>query len=244
MKYIFINLLFFFAGLNFALAQNLSLEDASGPLNNADYVYIWGDSGMYTIMDSHFIVNNNGSSAIDVKVKKTEITVISGSENYFCWGVCYMPETFISSEMINIAAGSSNTHDFSGDYKPKGNLGQTTIMYTFFDVANTTDSVCINVVYGATAASIEESLSVIEFSNAYPNPASSIVYFNYTLKPGNYNAVLSVSDILGSEIIHHSIVNPSGRTSIDVTSLESGVYFYSLQINGEPQFTRKLIIRH
>lgn len=244
MKYIFINLLFFIAGLSFALAQNLSLSDVSGALNNADYVYIWGDSSIYTQMDSHFEVHNNGSSAIDVKVKKTEIIVISGSENLFCWGMCYDTATFVSSEMINIAAGSSNLHDFGGYYKPKGNLGQTTIMYTFFNNADSNDSVCVNVVYGATAASIEESSPVIEFSNAYPNPASSIVYFNYALNSGNYNATLSVSDILGSEVIHQTIVNSNRRTSIDVTNLESGVYFYSLQINGKAQFTRKLIIRH
>lgn len=244
MKYIFINLIFLFAGLGVAFAQNLSLSDESGALNNGDYVYIWGDSGMYTQLASHFEVHNNGGSAIDVKVKKTHISIIPGSINFFCWGMCYDSSVYVSADMINIVSGGSNTHDFSGDYMPKGNLGQSTIMYTFYNNADQNDSVCVNVVYGATAATIEEVSPIVEFSNAYPNPASSIVYFNYTLSPGSYNAEIVVTDLLGGEAIRKAIPISGSRASIDVSSLTSGVYFYSMQINGEPQYTRKLIIKH
>ncbi len=244
MKYIFINLIFFFAGMGVALAQNLSLSNESGTLNNGDYVYIWGDSGTYTQIVSHFEIHNNGSSAIDVRVKKTEVNLVSGSVNTFCWGTCYSPATYISGDIISIASGASNQHDFSGDYFPTGTIGQSTIMYTFYDNADPNDSVCINVVYGSTPASIETSTPMIEFSNAYPNPAISVVYFNYSLKPGSYNAEIVVTDLLGGEAIRQVIPISGSKASIDVSSLTSGVYFYSLQINGEPQFTRKLIVKH
>lgn len=244
MKYTFINLIFFFAGLGVALAQNLSLSDGSGVLNNGDFVYIYGDSGMYTQMQSHFEVHNIGYSTINVRVKKTHISIISGTMNTFCWGTCYDTSVYISGNVIAIAAGSSNHDDFSGDYFPKGHLGQSTIMYTFFNNSDPNDSICVNVVYVATPVSIEEATPMIEFSNAYPNPASSIVYFNYTLRPGSYNAEIVISNLLGGEVIRKAIPISGSKASIDVSSLTSGVYFYSLQINGEPQFTRKLIIKH
>lgn len=244
MKYIFINLIFLFAGLGVAFAQNLSLSDESGALNNNDYIYIWGDSGLYTLMNSHLEVHNNGSSAISVRVKKAYVSIIPGSMNTFCWGACYDSSTYISGDIISIAAGASNQNDFIGDYFPKGHLGQSTIRYTFYDNTNPNDSVCVNVVYGATPASIQEATPMVEFSNAYPNPASSIVYFNYTLRPGSYNAEIVISDLLGGEAIRQKIPIGGSKSSIDVSSLTSGVYFYSLKINGEPQFTRKLIIKH
>ncbi|PLW94126.1 MAG: hypothetical protein C0592_03810 [Marinilabiliales bacterium] len=244
MKYIFINLIFFFAGLGVTLAQNLSLSDLSGALNNGDYVYVYGDSGMYTLMQSHFEVHNNGSSSIDVRVKKTQISIVPGSMNTFCWGACYDSSVYISGDIIAIAAGGTNQHDFSGDYFPKGHLGASTIMYTFYDNSNPNDSVCVNVVYTATAVGIEENSPMVEFSNAYPNPASSMVHFNYTLNHGSYDAAIIVSDLLGGEAIRQTVPVNGSQISLDVSALTSGVYFYSLHINGEPQFTRKLIVKH
>ncbi len=225
------------------LAQNLSLSDANGPIAPDGYVYVWGDSGTYTTFYSHIFVTNGSAGSIDVKVKKTEVSVISGSENSFCWGQCYIPSVFVSPDPIPIDAGVTDEGSFIGDYKPKGNLGQTTIRYTLFDMNNTNDSVAVYVVYGATPASIQTRPVSIDFSNAFPNPASHNVSFNYDLSGNTGSAELVITDLLGGEVFSTPLANEKGKLTVDVSYLNEGVYFYALRTNGKSQFTRKLIVR-
>lgn len=228
-----------------ALAQNLSLSDASGGALAPDsYFYIWGDSSNSTTMESHFSITNNSASALDIKVKKTEISVILGSENAFCWGQCFIPEVFVSPDAIAINSGATNTDGFIGDYKPKGFLGSSTIRYTFFDSNNVNDSVAVYVVYGATPAAIAIKPATIEFSNAFPNPATSVVSFNYDLQSAQGLGELVITDLLGSEIFISTLSNDKGKLTVDVSGFTGGVYFYSLRLDGKSQFTRKLIVRH
>lgn len=225
-------------------SQSLSLTDEYGSAIAPDsYYYIWGDSGMYTVIYSHIAVTNNGASALDVKVKKAEVSVVSGSENAFCWGQCFLPTTFVSPSPINIGAGVTDASSFIGDYKPKGNIGQTTIRYTFFDMNNVNDSVAVYVVYGATPAAIDSKPDVIEFSNAYPNPASTSVSFNYDLQGNSGVASLVITDLLGGEVFSTVLLNDKGKLNVDVSTLTPGVYFYSLRINQKSQFTRKLVVK-
>lgn len=226
------------------VAQNISLSDASGALAPNAYIYVWGDSSIYTIMESHISVTNNSASNMDIKVKKTEVSVVLGSENSFCWGQCFIPEVFVSTDPLTINAGATNTSGFLGEYKPKGILGASTIRYTFFDSNNVNDSVAVYVVYGATPASIATKPASIEFSNAFPNPATTTVSFNYDLQSVQGFGELVITDILGGEIFTSPLSNDRGKLSVDISGFTGGVYFYSLRIDGKSQFTRKLIVRH
>ncbi|MPM33863.1 hypothetical protein SDC9_80444 [bioreactor metagenome] len=229
--------------LSSAYAQNLSLSYESSVLTPNETIYIWGDSGYYNTIYSHFKVTNNSSSAMDVLVRKTEISLQAGSENSFCWGTCYIPSVYVSPTAVNIGAGVSDSLSFSGDYKPQGVAGASTIMYTFFDKYNTNDSIAVIVVYNAGTASISDRPASVEFSNAFPNPASSFVNFNYELQ-GTSEADFVITDLLGSEIFSTKLQNEKNKLSVDVTNFNAGVYFYSLRVDGKLYFTRKLIVRH
>ncbi|PKP02384.1 MAG: hypothetical protein CVU11_12055 [Bacteroidetes bacterium HGW-Bacteroidetes-6] len=227
-----------------ALAQNLTISDASGVLAPNAYIYVWGDSGTYTTIEAHLSVTNNSVSNLDVKLKKAEVSVVSGTENSFCWGQCYIPSVFVSPDPLTIDAGTTNTGGFLGEYKPKGILGVSTIRYTFYDSNNVNDSVAVYVVYGATPASIAIKPVTIEFSNAFPNPATSVVSFNYDLQSVQGYGELVITDLLGGEMLVSPLSNDKGKLSVDVSGFTGGVYFYSLRVDGKSQFTRKLIVRH
>ncbi len=243
MKHILILPFLLFIGVSVAFGQNLTLSLGSTPLANNETIEIWGDSGLYTIIDSHVAVNNISSSSIEVLVKKTEISTIAGSENSFCWGTCYLPATFVSPTPIAIPGNSSETGGFIGDYKPKGHLGSTTIRYTFFNKQNSSDSVAFIVIYSAGVTSVDDYPTIIDFSNAFPNPASNFVNFNYNLQ-GTSSAEFVITDLLGSEHFRAELQNENNKLTVDVTSFNAGVYFYSLRVDGKMQFTRKLIVRH
>lgn len=226
-----------------ASAQNLSLSYAGGALSNNGNIYVYADSGYYNTMESHVYVTNNSSSSISVKVKKFEVTVIPGSENSFCWETCYIPTVFVSPTALDIAAGATNNENFIGDYKPRGMLGETIIRYTFFNVANTNDSVCVNVHYTATPVAVQTYAATPTLSNAYPNPASTRVSFNYDLKASANEAFIIIKDITGNEVKREYVSGSNGRLSLNVDDLSEGVYFYSLIIDGKAATTKKLIVQ-
>lgn len=226
-----------------ASAQSLSLSYAGGAISNGGNVYVYADSGYYNVMESHIFVTNTSAGSLDVKVKKTEVSTISGSENSFCWGMCYLPAVFVSPDPITIGAGVMDDHSFIGDYKPRGHLGETVILYTFYNIANTNDSVCVNVHYTATPVAVPTFVATPTLSNAYPNPASSKVSFNYDLKSFASEAFIIIKDLTGNEVKREYISGSTGRLTLNVDDLSEGVYFYSLIIDGKASTTKKLIVQ-
>lgn len=227
-----------------AFAQSLSLSWTGGSLSNGDTVTYYGDTAT-TLAAEDIDCTNNGATALAVKVRKYPISIVSGSENSFCWGTCYLPNTLVSSMSVNINP-SETSIEFIGDYKAKGNIGTSIVMYTFFDMNNPDDSVCLFVKYDCNMGSgVENNDPVtVEFSNAYPNPARDFTTFNYSLPASGQQARLILRDILGNVVSNTEINDHTGSLRLETGSLTDGVYFYSLLLNEQPFLTRKLIIKH
>jgi hypothetical protein len=75
----------------------------------------------------------------------------------------------------------------------------------------------------------------------YPNPANSVSNVDFTLK-STENMVLKVSNVMGEVVYATTATNLSAgkhNYPIDVSKLNSGIYFVSLTIGGE-QTTKKI----
>ena len=127
-------------------AQNLLLVDEHGQDVSNTTISIFGtpDDG---ILVAHFSVYNNSNETINVKVSKTEVDVDGHSENYFCWGNCFAPSVFDSPIPIEIGAGEMNTEDFHGDYNSNASIGESIILYTFYNEANPDDKTTVTIVF-------------------------------------------------------------------------------------------------
>lgn len=73
----------------------------------------------------------------------------------------------------------------------------------------------------------------------YPNPAKEKTYVKVEFSSAV--AVLTVSDILGRKIQVHSL-NNSGTFILDMTNVPEGVYFYTLDSDGQ-KVTKKLTVK-
>ncbi|MDX9931633.1 MAG: T9SS type A sorting domain-containing protein [Bacteroidales bacterium] len=224
------------------MAQNLSLSHDNGPFAPNETIYIWGDSGMYSTIYCYLHVTNNSASDMEVLMKKIEVNVLAGTENSFCWGGCYGPSVFVSPTSVAIGAAQTDLSSFSGDYWPKGQLGQSTIRYTFFDKNNVNDSVSIIVVYGSGTASVNdfETESVV---TAYPNPASTFVNFsfqNYSYEP----IQLMIYSATGAEVYRSVILTDNAPLSVDLSNFNSGIYYYSVFHQGQASEMKKLVVLH
>ena len=193
--------------------QSLALADSAGPVANNSTRTLHGHVNDAEI-NSYMFVKNLTSSTISVKVKKVEISLISGSTNTFCWGLCYPPNVYISDpEALDINAHATDSTDFSGHYSPNGFEGISTIRYVFFNQANPLDSVCVNIDYDALFVGVTEQTARNILSGAYPNPANSTVNFEYSLNGENTGSVV-IRNLLGTVIKKSDLTSSGNKLSI------------------------------
>lgn len=79
--------------------------------------------------------------------------------------------------------------------------------------------------------------------NAYPNPSRGYTSLALNL-PGNNNYKIRISNTIGKVLAVQEIA-PAERAKVDLdlTSLPSGVYFYSLLVNGKTVETKRLVLQ-
>ena len=96
-------------------------------------------------LEINFTVHNNSDSDLDVYVLRN-ILSDNVPENWFCWDLCYLPSTDVSSYSSQIQA-SSYSNEFSAHLVPGMFGGFYDIEYCFFSDMNYSDSICATVHY-------------------------------------------------------------------------------------------------
>ncbi len=224
----------------FAQTGTLTLKDRTtqATLNNTT-IDIWGDSAATTIMSYIYDAYNSSGAAKTYYKERQMISEVTGSENYFCWDVCYPP--FVATSPNGVLINAASTYLLgSCDYKPMGFLGTTSIRYVFWDYINVNDSSWFIINWHATALSIPEHISGT-LKPAFPNPASTSTQINYSFD-GASTGALRVFDMLGNLVKEIAINNNKGLINLHVGELESGIYFYSLVANDKVLSTKKLVV--
>ena len=79
--------------------------------------------------------------------------------------------------------------------------------------------------------------------SAYPNPVSSLLTVNYNVdSDASANVSVDVYDVVGKKVTSHKVMNNKGQVQLDVSAFNAGVYFYSLNVNGQAIKTERIII--
>ncbi len=228
------------------MTMNLSAQSLSVTDYESHVVGLPSDA----ILQTHGTVTNTSSAAIDVLVKFNLISSVpAGAGHYFCWAVCYAEGAVYdgfqapANHSINIEPGASVTN-FYADYKPHNSVGVATFEYCFFDENNTSDETCIQITFDTQNVGIEDVFSAegSGISESYPNPATSNVRINYSLKQGWEKANIEVYSMLGSRVRTMALNQNSGTANMDVVSLPAGMYFYTLNVDGKNISTRKMLV--
>jgi hypothetical protein len=74
----------------------------------------------------------------------------------------------------------------------------------------------------------------------YPNPAQDMVSLDIPIAGSNMGFNFAISDVSGKELIRADLGHPD-HTSIDISSLASGVYFLQVFKDGRPAGNAKLV---
>lgn len=215
MKNLFITL-FTVAVTTMGCAQSLELVEKDTVLSvNSTAVTDYGFS---------IDVRNNSTTSEDVYVRRAyHMMNCAYDSGYFCWDFCYGADIDNSVGSVTFQPGTVRT-DFSGHvYSPTtGNTCLDSTRYVFYTGKNPNDSlsVWVTISAGPTVGTVEVN---VREHKMYPNPASDILFVELE-QPGT----LRVLNALGAEV--RNVQLESGKQSVPVMDLPSGVYLYS--ING------------
>lgn len=213
-------------------SQTLSLSDSAGVIAPNSVIFESGDPG-HGPFNTHVRVTNTGGSPMQVKCKKSEISMLDSTLAFICWaGICYSPNVFVSTHTQLI--GSGQTYDgFKGTYYQANHslypTGESRIRWTWFNAEEPDDSVSFTVIYSTQPVGLTGSL--IESQSrcrVAPNPADRSInlYAASWLKApfdvGLYNAA-------GRLFRRYQIRDADNVVYLDVSGMERGLYL--LQIN-------------
>ncbi len=201
--------------------------------------------GNYNEAIAYAQVKNISSSDVTVRVRRTVIDSVSGSQNQICFaGLCFSPDVWNSATTETLGGGGITPEEsFSGHYLPNDNYGLTTIRYTFYNQSNVNDTASFIVNYNYGYLSVDDLLAQSMISSVYPNPARNSFTIDYQLSKGVNSASVKVYNIVGQEIKTESMHGLNGRCEIPVSLLPDGIYFVSVTFNGQAVKTQRLIIR-
>lgn len=221
-----------------AQSSGYNITDVNSTIINGQTLDVWADSNA-SLLTIDFDVTNTGTLLKNTYMERHELSIVPGTQNYFCWDVCYPPFVGASTTGVNINAGGTYTLG-TVDYQPQGQLGTSTIRYVIWDFQNPNDSVWFIVNWHITPVSVEEHITGSLF-NAFPNPAYGQTQIKYELE-GADQAIIRIYNMLGEVIRNIPVNGTKGNLTVDVSSFQSGIYFYSLVSDEKILATKKFTV--
>lgn len=190
----------------------------------------------------HMQIRNLTSADLDVIVEKEVLEDLEGTMNFFCWGLCFDTAVYVSPRPVVVEANSVSGEaalSFHVMYD-EGVFGKVRMRYYVYAADQPDDRIYIDVVFNKSGEGVGENTRPMTMSKAYPNPASSLVHFDYSFD-GNLSAV--VYNLLGQEVLRQDLNANNGQMSLSVADLQEGIYFCTMMVNGRACATEKFVVK-
>lgn len=173
-------------------------------------------------------VKNTTANLIKARVLRSTISMTTGQENYFCFGVNCYGASQNSSTVLGDTLLPGEAKLFTMYYDPKDIEGCADIEIKFYNKADVNDFVLRNFHFrtfnGCTVAIDKDVQANNVLSLPYPNPTSASVNFHYTLPSKTTAAIANVFDMQGRKVQSIALTDVTGEMSFDTQALQAGVY--------------------
>ncbi|MCU0444270.1 MAG: T9SS type A sorting domain-containing protein [Microscillaceae bacterium] len=83
----------------------------------------------------------------------------------------------------------------------------------------------------------------LKITKAYPNPAGEAAYMDYNMLE-SIRAKVTIRNLLGRVVKEYDLQEGKRQIKIPTVQFDSGIYFYSLSINGKALKAKKLVVEH
>lgn len=230
-------------------AQSIELVHELDGVVNGSLITYSGPADMIQFeVDVEAIWVADGEASVNVR--RYEMGVQSGTGNYFCWGVCYAAQdagarpvwNALPQHALTLAQGDT-TRNFHAYHEPRGQVGTSTYRYVWFNTANPTDSVWVDIEFNSTAVGIEEQASAVRSMQVYPNPSlGSDVEIVLDVVGNVQNTKLVVYNMVGERIRTSTVRGLQSRTVLPTAELSAGLYFATVERNGSALASKRFVI--
>jgi hypothetical protein len=241
MRYFTVGLFFSVISSFSGFAQDLILKHNDVVVNN-DSIYLSGTQST-ELIEIKLSVTNNRSTAVSIKLKKTEIQLMEGTECSFCWGECYTPAVFVSPMAITIQPGATDRNSFVGDYRPFGIEGTTIVKYTFFSPADTSWQQSVTVFFQIGGSGVDSRDILRPVIAVFPNPANRMIQIRFD-DGQPVSRTVTLVDMQGRPVLSATLAAGCNTVDWPVEKLPSGIYFLQTRDENGYRSARKISIRH
>lgn len=245
MKRIFTFIFALFVASASVFAQSLTLSHRGVTVNCGDTVEVMVPQ-LNSGWDEWVDLTNVSDENVRVKVYKNELNLLNGASVQFCFGgLCYSSSAS-ESVIVSLAADSTisqaNSEDaFHLTYKTSV-AGTSFVEFIFANEDNADDyvSMVFKLVYDPTSI-VNAPVATKMF--AYPNPASDNVTIEYAYTGNASKVSLVIKNLVGSTIYTKNLDANGNKIRVDVSEYNAGIYFYSIEADGRPLVTKKLLVK-
>lgn len=192
----------------------------------------------------------SGSQSRQINVRRYELWSVPGTQNFYCWGVCYLPvnagvnSTWVSQHYVDMNPGATY-NNFAAYHMANGLSGNAArFRFVFFDTADpfAADSSWVDIEFGGTVGVNERPGSLQKFT-VVPNPsAGQDVWIEHGLDRWENGTELVLYDLLGARLQRIPFLGTEGRTLLRTQGLSAGVYFANVERRGRVLGTRRVVI--
>ena len=188
-------------------------------------------------------IKNSTDKAQFYIVRRAKMEQLETQRSYFCIdNNCLEPENGEFSKRIEPGETINLVYVLETGMLP----GQSTFKFEVFQKGSPAEmkehAVSINVEEKSSRNYIYQSKE-ITVQEIYPNPVQDVGLLDYKINDALLKAKIVFHTILGKAISDYPLDPSETRVKIFSEEMNSGVYFYTLYINGSGVATRKVIVR-
>ncbi|MCQ2327376.1 MAG: T9SS type A sorting domain-containing protein [Bacteroidales bacterium] len=201
---------------------NITLEDEAGVA--IDFIY--------------FVNNTNEDVAF--RIQKNIQQISEGNSLMMCFGETCLDANI--SEIQTVAAGEIFTHfDLMYLYADKS---VTRAEFTILgEDGQAIQSFTVKYNDNVALPSVEKQVPLA--LSAAPIPANNTTTISYSIPSKYASAKVVIRNTVGSVVKTMNVATgKSGKLPVNVSDLNSGVYFYSVIADGQTLSTKKLVVKH
>ena len=191
-------------------------------------------------------IRNLSTEPLHLIVKRLGKVIGTSQKTYFCWD-----DQCLNSDQdqlpISKRVGSLETLNKLESVLEAGLVpGISSVKYLIYNRDNPSESLTYEVNYTIEEDFDRKSLyssSEIRLNDVYPNPVTEYAIIDYNLTNSDVKAKMVFHNVLGSIVSEYELVPFESKLKVNTTDFNSGVYFYTLYIDGDGVMTHKLIVR-
>jgi hypothetical protein len=174
--------------------------------------------------------------------------IVNGATYQFCWGELCSPwiaEDYLSEEELLIANGESN-NTFFAKYRHNGNAGQSVVKYCWFNANEFFTDVCYEVNYCVSTeciVGVNDVAQSASMSTISPNPIQTTGAIHYNFNSNPNAGKMTISNSLGMIVKEIELREKSGVVVVGSAEFADGLYFVSIEEQGQVYQTQRMLIQ-